>query len=65
VKEGECGRGTLYTCMKTEHEICWNSSKEGGGMRENDGGGESKIYCKHYVNVILYPPVQLLHVNLN
>jgi hypothetical protein len=34
-------------------------------MRENDGGGESKIYCKHYVNVILYPPVQLLHVNLN
>jgi hypothetical protein len=26
------------------------------GRRENDGGGKSKIYCKQYVNITMYPP---------
>jgi hypothetical protein len=34
------------------------------GMRENDGGGESKIFCKHICNITIYTLIQLLYANI-
>jgi hypothetical protein len=34
--------------------------KLGGGKRENDGGGKSKIHYKYIHNITMYPPIQLL-----
>jgi hypothetical protein len=33
--------------------------KGGGEIKEKDGGGKSKIYCKHFCKCHSVPPVQL------
>jgi hypothetical protein len=35
----------------------------GGGKRENDGRGKSKIYCKHKCKYHNVSPVQILYAN--
>jgi hypothetical protein len=43
VKEGECDRGTFYTCTNVEHWNLLKSFSEGEwGRRENKGGDEPK-----------------------
>jgi hypothetical protein len=40
----------LYTDVcKWKNDTCWNSSRNGGRMKENDGGGEFK-----YIHFFLY-----------
>jgi hypothetical protein len=50
-REGEreqwiCG-WTLYMCIKQTMKSVGIVLRRGGGMKENNGGGESKIYYKH------------------
>jgi hypothetical protein len=35
----------------------------GGGKRENDGRGKSKIYCRHKCKYHNVSPVQILYAN--
>jgi hypothetical protein len=54
--EGEYGGCTLYPYMKIEELNC--SKKGAKEKKEKNGGGKSKIHCKHIVNV--YPCITIL-----
>jgi hypothetical protein len=36
-----------------------------GKEGEENGGGKSKTYVSTYINITMYPPVQLLYANKN
>jgi hypothetical protein len=49
---------------KWKNETCWNCINEWGGqLRENDEGGESKIYRKQAWKYHTVPSIQLLYAN--
>jgi hypothetical protein len=39
-KESEYGTNIMYNVCKQKNEKCWNCSRNGGDIKENDGGGE-------------------------
>jgi hypothetical protein len=39
-KEGECGGNVMYSCIKLEKMRPAETRMRGGGIKENDGGGE-------------------------
>jgi hypothetical protein len=46
----------VYVCENRTMNSVEIFLTRGRGMRENDGRGESKIYCKHIGN---YPTIQI------
>jgi hypothetical protein len=57
VEEGECSRNIMYSPLQMEKwELLKLFYEEGRGIKENVGGMNlTKIHCKHFVNVTVYP----------
>jgi hypothetical protein len=54
VLEVEYGGNITYSYMTMRKGTCWNYSKNGvGEIKERVN--LTKIYCKHFVNVTMYP----------
>jgi hypothetical protein len=58
--EGEYGGNITYTCMKMKkmRPVETILRMGVGRMKKNGGGGESKLYCKHFGKCCNVPPVR-------
>jgi hypothetical protein len=55
---GEYGGNVTYSRMKTETRPAETILRRGKGVKENDGGDESEVYCKHFLKYHNVTPVQ-------
>jgi hypothetical protein len=59
VDEGEYGECILYAYIKIMKPVEIVLRRGAGKKRENNGCGESKIYCKHTCKFYNVSPIQL------